>query len=81
VDTDAKIKNLTGFRDNLRTMLAKPSATIRDSVEIQQQLTEVQSQLDSETAQRKLLAKKPKRSQWKSHSGLNGTRMVLEDLR
>ena len=56
VDTDAKIKNLTGFRDNLRTMLAKPSATVKDSVEIQQQLTDVQSQLDSETAQRKILA-------------------------
>jgi hypothetical protein len=56
VDMDAKIKNLTGFRDNLRTMLAKPSATVKDSVEIQQQLTEVQSQLDSETTQRKILA-------------------------
>jgi len=55
-DSDAKIKNLTGFRDNLRTLLAKPSATVKDSVEIQQQLTEVQSQLDSETAQRKILA-------------------------
>lgn len=56
VDTDAKIKNLSGFRDNLRTMLSKPSATVKDSVEIQQQLTEVQSQLDSETAQRRILA-------------------------
>jgi uncharacterized protein DUF4349 len=56
VDTDAKIKNLTSFRDNLRTMLAKPSAAVRDSVEIQQQLTDIQSQLDSETAQRKILA-------------------------
>jgi hypothetical protein len=56
VDTDAKIKNLTSFRDNLRTMLAKPSAAVKDSVEIQQQLTDIQSQLDSETAQRKILA-------------------------
>jgi hypothetical protein len=56
VDTEARIKNLTSFRDNLRTMLAKPSATVKDSVEIQQQLTEVQSQLDSATAQRKILA-------------------------
>jgi hypothetical protein len=56
IDTDAKIKNLTSFRDNLRTMLAKPSATVQDFVEIQQQLTDVQSQLDSETAQRKILA-------------------------
>jgi hypothetical protein len=56
VDTDARIKNLTGFRDNLRAMLAKPAATVKDSVDIQQQLTEVQSNLDSETAQRKILA-------------------------
>jgi hypothetical protein len=56
VDTEARIKNLSGFRDNLRAMLAKPSATVKDSVDIQQQLTEVQSNLDSETAQRKILA-------------------------
>jgi hypothetical protein len=56
VDTEAKIKNLTSFRDNLRSMLAKPSATVKDLVEIQKQLTETQSQLDSENAQRKILA-------------------------
>ncbi len=56
VDTEARIKNLTGFRDNLRAMLAKPSTAVKDSVEIQEQLTEVQSNLDSETAQRKILA-------------------------
>jgi hypothetical protein len=56
IDTDAKIKNITSFRDNLRAMLAKPSATVKDLVEIQQQLTETQSQLDSETAMRKILA-------------------------
>jgi len=56
VDTEAKIKNLTSFRDNLRAMLAKPSATVKDLVEIQGQLTETQTQLDSENAQRKILA-------------------------
>jgi len=56
VDSEAKIKNLTTFRDNLRGMLAKPSATVKDLIEIQQQLMETQSQLDSETAQRKVLA-------------------------
>jgi hypothetical protein len=56
VDTDAQIKNLTTFRDNLRTMLARPSGTVRDAVEIQKQLTDTQSALDSETAQRKILA-------------------------
>jgi hypothetical protein len=56
VDTEARIKNLTSFRDSLRAMLAKPSASVKDIVDIQQQLTDVQSQLDSETAQRKILA-------------------------
>jgi hypothetical protein len=56
VDTDAKVKNLTSFRDNLRAMLAKSAATVKDLVEIQRQLTETQSQLDSETARRKILA-------------------------
>lgn len=56
VDTEAKIKNLTSFRDSLRAMLAKPSASVKDILEIQQQLAEVQSQLDSQTTQRKILA-------------------------
>ena len=56
VDTDARIKNLTTFRDNLRTMLTKPSATVNDLVEIQKQLTDTQSELDSEAAQRKVLS-------------------------
>jgi hypothetical protein len=37
-------------------MLAKPSARVQDLIEIQKQLTETQSQLGSETAQRKILA-------------------------
>ncbi|HLY60489.1 MAG TPA: DUF4349 domain-containing protein [Terriglobia bacterium] len=56
VDTEAKIKNLTAFRDNLRVMLAKPSATVKDLIEIQEQLTQTQSELDSETRNRKILA-------------------------
>jgi hypothetical protein len=56
VDAEAKIKNLTTFRDNLRAMLGKPSATVKDLVEIQKQLTDTQSELDSETAGRKILA-------------------------
>src|SRR5260370_17880971 len=56
LDTDARIKNLKSVRDRLRTMMAKSAARVKDLVEIQQQLTEVQSQLDSETAQRKILA-------------------------
>jgi hypothetical protein len=56
VDTEAKIKNLTAFRDNLRTMLAKQTATVKDLVEIQKQLTDTQLALDSETTKRKILA-------------------------
>lgn len=56
IDTEAKIKNLTSFRDTLRAMLVKPSATVRDLVEIQKQLTDTQAELDSENTQRKLLA-------------------------
>lgn len=37
-------------------MLGKLSATVKDLVEIQKQLTDTQSELDSETAQRKILA-------------------------
>jgi hypothetical protein len=56
VDTEAKIKNLTTFRDSLRAMLTRPTATIGDLVQIQKQLTDTQSDLDSETSQRKILA-------------------------
>lgn len=55
VDTEARIKNLTTFRDNLRAMLSRPSVIVKDAIEIQGQLTEVQSQLDSETAGHKAL--------------------------
>jgi Domain of unknown function (DUF4349) len=56
VDTDAKIKNLTEFRDNLRKMLGRPSVSVADLVQIQEKLAETQAQLDGEAAQRKILA-------------------------
>ena len=56
VDTDAKIKNLTEFRDNLRRMLGRPSVSVADLVQIQEKLAETQAQLDGESAQRKILA-------------------------
>jgi Domain of unknown function (DUF4349) len=46
VDSEAKLKNLTAYRDSLRAMLAKPSLSVK----------EVQSEPDSETANRKILA-------------------------
>jgi hypothetical protein len=54
-DIEAKIKNLTVFRDNLRSMPSHSSVTKIDSVEIQSQLMAVQAQLDSETAGGKAL--------------------------
>jgi Domain of unknown function (DUF4349) len=56
VDTDAKIKNLTEFRDTLRKMLARPAVSVADAVQIQEKLADVQAQLDSEAVQRKILA-------------------------
>ena len=56
VDTEAKLKNLTTYRDSLRAMQAKPSLSVKDLIEIQEKLSEVQSELDSETATRKILA-------------------------
>ena len=56
IDTEARIKNLISFRDSLRAMLAKPSARVQDLVEIQKQLTDTQSELDGQAAQRKILA-------------------------
>jgi len=56
VDTDARINNLTEFRDNLRKMLARSVVSVKDLVEIQEKLEEVQAQLDGETARRKDLA-------------------------
>lgn len=56
VDTEARIKNSTEFRDNLRKMMARPGVSVKDLVDIQEKLAEVQSQLDSESAQRKILA-------------------------
>ncbi len=56
VDTEARSKNLTAYRDSLRAMLGRPGLNIKDSVEIQEKLTDVQSDLDGEAANRKVLA-------------------------
>ena len=56
IDVEAKMKNLTGFRDGLRAMLSKPPGAIKDLLEVQRELTQVQAQLDSETTRRKVLS-------------------------
>jgi len=88
VDTEAKIKNLAAFRDNLRAMMAKPSATVADLLEIQRQLTETQAQLDSETTNRKVLANETEKIAVRlsfrikeSRGGARGFGLIWEALR
>lgn len=56
IDTEAKQKNMAEFRDSLRRMLATPGARLKDLVEVERELTRVQSDLDSLATRRKTLA-------------------------
>jgi hypothetical protein len=56
IDAEARIKNLTEFRDSLRTMLADKSAKFKDLIEVQRELVDTQSQLDAIQGVRKVLA-------------------------
>lgn len=56
VDADARIKNLTQFRDQLRVMLADKSAKFKDLIEVQRELVNTQSELDSMNSLRKILS-------------------------
>jgi hypothetical protein len=56
VDSEARLKNLAAYRDSLRAMLSRPGLNIKDSIEIEEKLTDVQSDLDGETRKRKILA-------------------------
>jgi hypothetical protein len=56
IDVEARIKNQTEFRDNLRRMLAKPGVSVADLLQIQEKLAEAQAELDGESTQRKILA-------------------------
>ena len=56
IDVEARLKNLTDFRDNLRKMVAKPGASVADLVQIQEKLSETQSEVDSEATKRKFLS-------------------------
>ena len=44
------------FRDSLRKLMATPNARLKDLVEVERELTRVQSELDSLATRRKLLA-------------------------
>lgn len=56
IDAEARIKNLTEFRDNLRAMLSDKSAKFKDLIEVQRELVNTQSELDSINGVRKVLA-------------------------
>lgn len=56
VDTEARIANMTSFRDHLRTLMATPGAKLKDLIEVERELVRVQSELDSLAARRKVLA-------------------------
>ena len=56
IDVEARLRNLTEFRDRLRKMLATRSGTLKDVVEVERELARVQSELDSLATQRKVLA-------------------------
>lgn len=56
VDTDARIKNLTELRDRLRGMLVDKSAKFKDIIDVERELANTQSQLDSFMSMRKILA-------------------------
>ena len=56
VDTDARIKNLTELRDRLRMMLTDKSAKFKDIIDVERELANTQSQLDSMLSMRKILS-------------------------
>jgi hypothetical protein len=47
VDVEARLKNMAEFRDSLRKLMATPNARLKDLVEVERELTRVQSELDS----------------------------------
>jgi len=56
LDTEARLKNQTAFRDHLRVLMATPGAKLKDLIEVERELVQVQSELDALAAQRKVLA-------------------------
>jgi hypothetical protein len=47
VDTEAKLKNKTEFRDRLRRMLAKSPGSVKEVIEVERELADVQAEIDS----------------------------------
>jgi hypothetical protein len=55
VDAEARIQNLTELRDRLRQMLGDKSAKFKDIIDVERELANTQSQLDSIMSLRKAL--------------------------
>lgn len=56
IDAEARITNLTNLRDRLRLMLNDKSAKFKDIIDVERELANTQSELDSMTSIRKMLA-------------------------
>ncbi len=56
VDTDARIKNLTSLRDRLRSMLDDKTAKFKDIIDVERELANTQSELDTMLSMRKILS-------------------------
>ena len=56
IDTDARLKNMSEFRDHLRSLMSTPGAKLKDLIEVERELVRVQSELDSLASRRKALS-------------------------
>ncbi|MFT4171604.1 MAG: DUF4349 domain-containing protein [Rhodocyclaceae bacterium] len=56
IDVDARMRNMTELRDRLRSMLQSRGGALKDVLEVERELAQVQSQIDSLTGLRKALA-------------------------
>lgn len=56
IDVDARIKNLSEFRDHLRRLMATPGARLKDLIEVERELVRVQTEIDSLGSRQKALA-------------------------
>ena len=64
VDIEARITNLQQLRERYRKLLADPKAGIKEAVEIERALAQAQSELDSFSAQRRVLAQQTEREMY-----------------
>ena len=56
IDVEAQLKNMTEFRNRLRTMLGTRTGPLKDIIEVERELSRVQAELDSLAGRRQALA-------------------------